>query len=85
MPVVTGKHQQGVAIAIAQVHRQAVFQQAPEHYRVALARPVEHLFGERRSLVVVHGRGATLVRHGEPPGYRKGPSLCQGARGVNWG
>ena len=46
MAVVSGQHQQGVALVVTQVRRQALGQQRSHHGRIALARLVEYLFGK---------------------------------------
>ncbi|MCY1182466.1 hypothetical protein D9M73_230270 [compost metagenome] len=75
--VVAGQHQQGIALVVTQVGRQAAGKQAPEHVGVALAGTFEHLLGERSGFVIGHGGGCGLAGHREPPGIIDGPSVRQ--------
>ncbi|MNV11655.1 hypothetical protein D3C71_1022250 [compost metagenome] len=59
--VVSGQHQQGVALVIAQVRRQAFAQQRSHHGRIALACLVENLFGKFGSFF--GGHLAAFVGH----------------------
>ncbi|MNE60752.1 hypothetical protein D3C80_1559210 [compost metagenome] len=48
---------------VAQVGRQALFQQAAEHVGIPLAGHIEHLFGKFRCFVFSHLLWRALIRH----------------------
>ncbi|MND92788.1 hypothetical protein D3C80_849610 [compost metagenome] len=59
--VVARQHQERVALVIAQVGRQALFEQAAKHHRVPVACHIENLFGELRRFVVGHLLRVALI------------------------
>ncbi|MNN83248.1 hypothetical protein D3C81_2002690 [compost metagenome] len=77
MAVITGQHQQGVTLVIAQVGRQTAGKQAPEHVGIALAGTLEDLLGKGRCFVIGHGGGRGLGGHVEPPGRNDCLIFCQ--------
>ena len=57
MAVVGRQHQQGIAIVVAQVGRQALGQQRGEHGGITFAGHIEDLFGKFGGFVFAHSFG----------------------------
>ncbi len=66
--VVAGQHQQAVALVVAQVGRQPLFQHQSQHLGIAGAGEVEHLGGEFLGFFIGHALG-TVFGHGSLLGY----------------